>query len=1327
MPRDIPFGSSLGSAKVTGHTLPADFRAALDGQLDRAGASQAQRDRVLAEVTDRLTNRGKIARLPEVISGGFRVQDVEPAAKGDVVLTVQIGASLNNGRPAPPKDPGRGHTMISDLTVDGTGTSSTVSTSNAVRFGAAGDYSHENGPKGDPAKVDEYGTRTGGGVRLPAAISHGWGHSETTRTSDSLWQEMFVSDALTASEYDVTYTADVTLTTLPKTVIDLATVGTSRLLYGAPSHPNPLPIGNGRMELTVPDHLAGIDVVTAPANPAPPDATWQPSPAAPGRYAPANPGAAWTPPADGSWRVETVTGHDGVRTTTMALLSADKGVRAPGAAGTQVPVTGTERPSRISTVGTASEAAVFEMTTNGGLKAGGRRMFLGESYGVNGMPRGGLFTDDIADVALSARATGAPRLVPGSATDTFSMESFGDANTTTTSRSWGTSNGAESGLNGAPTANQTHPTGTTGTVTEPTYNPGGGGTVSSGQGRQDGTTTAGAKVVQERVGGRSYLFDVDVDYFVDVRQYTENQVASAVAAGAGKVAGWFRDGPPAADAGNPQVVRVRVPNGARIRVWEQTALEHGLITLHDVATENARTAPAPEGLDTSPAADGALLHRGDTGGWQPDRAGTRGDTLHVGVPDTAVPPPPGPEAPAGPATAPSPTGVPAGDVLDWVGGLPPDAHPGEVVLHQPEADLGGPTAHDLADRLEASVSAYNGHPVGGVAQVRDGNGDTWAPIAQVVTHDGTRIGQADYPGPAVRDARPVGDWTRGGALAPVPGQPHVYALGGAGGPHVEVVPSGLWLRPAAAVPTADHRRGVAEVPVHPSGPVLHVDGATDQQVQDLLLGLSDDLRGRALVGTAPATVLPGGLWYAQQLDPGVTQPHQPLPQPGADRLGSAHAGDLRGAVTDTATAYRGAAGRYDTAVTGLHAAEQQLIDSANDLARDARDNPSRAAWAAAQDAARAASPDNPVLVEPRKQVAGTRDGMDTARQEWNAARTELRAELGDARTHYDNLAQQLDPALGARRNRQQTWQRVATDLGPAAVHFGGTDHAAAADGEVTAAQQALDDARGQRDAAGTEIAEGDQAAGALDDAIGQAHPTGPSPLAATDTAALVASAAAMFRPQSIPGGTYLPPGFPDPDARTLADGLPAGPAVPGGGHTIVVHGDGHGNALVGGDVLSPAQFADYLLGEGLVSPGSAPWLYVAGPGAGMDALGAGLADTLSLAGWAQLGDPGPAAAAAAAASVARLAEQPGGLEALANAVGLPYQAGSAAIEGSRSWERLRDRLTNLAQQAIGHGHPVPSVADLQEAWRLTGAGGGGLLIDPQAGRRPAVPARPHRH
>jgi hypothetical protein len=1307
VPRDVPFGSSLGSTKVTGHTLPAGFEAALDGQLQAAGASQPQRDRVVAAVTDQLTNRGKIGRLPELVSGGIRVQDVEPTATGDVVLTVQIGASLTNGQPAPPKDPGRGHTFISDLTVDGSGTSVTAGTSNAIRFGAAGDYSHENGPKGDPAKVDEWGTRTGGGVRLPAAVSHSWGHSQTTRTSDSLWQEAVVLDGLTATGYDVSYTADITLTTLPKTVIDLATVGASRLVHSGPTGPGPLPLGGGgRIELTVPNHLAGIDIIPAPANPAPanpapanppaanpaaPDATWQPRPAAPGPYAPANPNAAWTLPADGSWRVETVTGHDAVRATTMAMLSADKGVRTPGANGSPVPVTGNERPSRISTVGTASEAAVFEMTSNGGLKSGGRRMLLGESYGVTGMPRAGLFTDDIADVALSVRTAGPPRLVPGSATGTFSMESFGDASTTTVSKSWGSGNGIESGLNGAPTAHQTHPTGTTGTITEPTYNPGGGGTAGSGQGRQDGTTTGGAKVVQERVSGRSYLFDLDVDYYVDVKQYTENQIGTAARAGAGKVAGWFRD-PPAAATGNPQVVRVRVPGGARIRVWEQTALEHGLITLHDIDTQNTRTAPPPPGLDTSPAPDGALLHHGDPGGWRPGRAapGARSDTLHVGVPDTSVPPAPHPKAPAGPATG--RPGVPARDVLGWVGGLPPDAHPGQVVLHQPETALGGPTAHEFADQLQAAVTVPNGHPVGAAAIVRDPDGATWAPIAQTVTHDGTRTGQDGYPGPAVSDARPVAGWTRGGALTPVPGQPHTYTLGGPHGPHVEIVPSGLWVRPAAAAPAADHRRGITAVPVQPSGPVLHVDGATDPQVRDLLLDLSDDLRGRALIGAGQGAPVPGGQWYAQHLDPHVNQPQSPLPRPGADRPDSAHTDTLRRTVTRTAATYQGAAGRHDAAVTGLHDAEQSLIDNANTLASHARSNPSRASWAAAHDAARAASPDNPNLVRPRQLVTDTRDAMDTARGEWGTAREDLRDQLDRTRGYYGNLAGQIPPVLNARNDRQHTWQTVAADLGPAAVQFGGTDHLGAAQGAVTAAQQALDDAQRQRDAAGTEITATDQAAAALDDAIDRAHPTGPSPLASTDTAPLAVSAAAMYQPQPVRAGTYLPPGVAAPDERALAGALPPW----SGGPAVVVHGDGHGNAVVGGDVLSPAQLAGYLLAEGVLQPGTAGWLYVAG--AAPDALGEALAQILPLAGWVPLAGPD----AAAQRSVTLLAQQEGSLEALADAVGLPYLAGSAGTQGSRSWTRLRNRLTDLARQAIESGHPTPTVADLREVLQPAG-------------------------
>ncbi|MEU3269287.1 toxin glutamine deamidase domain-containing protein [Saccharomonospora sp. NPDC006951] len=122
--------------------------------------------------------------------------------------------------------------------------------------------------------------------------------------------------------------------------------------------------------------------------------------------------------------------------------------------------------------------------------------------------------------------------------------------------------------------------------------------------------------------GRSYLYTADADFFVKVERYGSNWTRQPFAA----MADLFRGG-----GQGHNVLKVGSTGDLRVRVWENEALDQGLLTLGDVFRYAGKNAPGEHAV--VPDRSGATIHgsgRRAPEAPAPDGALPRGRNLHVG-------------------------------------------------------------------------------------------------------------------------------------------------------------------------------------------------------------------------------------------------------------------------------------------------------------------------------------------------------------------------------------------------------------------------------------------------------------------------------------------------------------------------------------------------------------------------------------------------------------------------------------------------------------------------------------------------------------------------
>jgi hypothetical protein len=591
--------SMAGSAGATG--LAAITRET----LTELGVRGEWRQRVVTRVGELLGSPRAIRQLHDAFGGAgadpLGAAVVEKIARNDVlrddVIQIRITASRLPDRSG--ADPAKAGPVPDQLTVNphlSTGRTASTSASTSARIGLTGDQLHT--PVAPPL-LDAADPNSGraaylSGTSTGFSPSIGWSSSRSSSRTDGEAGSSSVTYSDVRTEAGrIRFRVELSRIQLPSTLTNALTFSAARRLDGEQKP---------ALALTVDAvaHQAGPSAEVAPALAARDDRkpTWSINPR-PARPVTATAGdRRWGfGPAD-HWFVESMgsTTTGALRKTVYATLSdgwkalTRTFAHGPAEQAAQIEQAAAAR-STVSTNGTQAEQTAFAFTSGSALWSGAASMFSSAHYAIGSVLRPSVVHHDLYSAAIEADLRGDLRFVSGASTVDLSR----DAGTTVAQESSKTKGWTGFGAGLAGGLAQTLPVPNAGTgVSEGASNGFGfGRSRTTGGGATHGVTAA------ESVSGRSYLFDADADYHVGVTRWRSNWVPRALDALA------RRFGARPAELGSHQVT-VGIDGDLRIRVWEETALRRGLITLHEAAATAGAT-PA-EGLAGVKTVDGIGLH-----------------------------------------------------------------------------------------------------------------------------------------------------------------------------------------------------------------------------------------------------------------------------------------------------------------------------------------------------------------------------------------------------------------------------------------------------------------------------------------------------------------------------------------------------------------------------------------------------------------------------------------------------------------------------------------------------------------------------------------------
>jgi hypothetical protein len=432
--------------------------------------------------------------------------------------------------------------------------------------------------------------------------SKAWKTDEILPTSDSDKVNTQVdTDKVGRTSHEVDYQLTITRRRAPMPLVDTP-------LLGVPSQ---FDMDRTAPAVTLP---GSVDLLSPSADASPPLArpgstpTFAVMPAPPAR-----PGPMFDP--TGGWRVESI-GAGTAKAIHDALYAQLGGQKLPTGQVQQTQIdAAANNPTSYTRPGGNSEYVAHTMTKGSSLHSGANAIFTGDKYHSENTVGGkNTFYDKLFDYGLSAdfhqNSFRLVQALPDGTEMNLSQEhetGTPQGVTKTVSTSYGPSLPFFAG--------STSNTGAAGPTTVGTGPP-----VSENI-TNDVTTATSSKTGGTdgvKYTGRSYLFLANADFYSDVTRKGSNWTHSAVES----VRGVFGGRP------DPHtVVRIGSQDDLHVRVWEQEALDKGLITISDVWHHANK--PPPSGFTVTPAAAGAVLHPAGQPAPAAPAATPPGRTLHV--------------------------------------------------------------------------------------------------------------------------------------------------------------------------------------------------------------------------------------------------------------------------------------------------------------------------------------------------------------------------------------------------------------------------------------------------------------------------------------------------------------------------------------------------------------------------------------------------------------------------------------------------------------------------------------------------------------------------
>ncbi|PPK70919.1 toxin glutamine deamidase domain-containing protein [Actinokineospora auranticolor] len=648
-------------------------------RLDELGVTGKWQRDVLERLTELFGSPRGMLSLKDVLSdsGIVSIPNNDPFYQD--VVDIRIVATPT-AQPAPPAVV-RPASRITPLVPNSQTTYSYITTTNAQQN--TGSYQLSAGLQTDalhrtaaPRTTNPDGSVTvGPGSKLGmfgalTGVSRQVAESEVAPGSKTLKpMRLLTFDQLDRASHDVTYSLEISRVRTPLPAADTMTLNITRLFNRSDMATTPVTV-NGSVDLVAPDPRSS-PAMTAPTTAPTFDVLAQ----NPLKLPPtdANHVQQQTLDPDAQWHIESM-GSDTVKAIREAVFAQMS--NQPVGNGNNLPrnnfTTAAANRSTYTNKGTTSEYALHSLTTGTALHNGGWSLFSGPTYTTRGIvgAKHALY-DDLVDLSIAGRfVPGTFRQVqlPGGGGKVDHGRETEDVSLSGSSRTVTWTRGITAAGQGGGTVlnpNDKLTPGPANLSTAPTAG------TDSGIANPDARTNGRFDLTVESQGGRSYLFDVTTEFFVDVKPRNTNWVPAL----GRKIKGWFGGG-----TTPPGTVKVTTTDDVRVRVWEADALREGLITIADVWT-GTNTAP-PTGLGITRAGDGATLHPNGTPAPAPPAPAVvgrddQGRTLHV--------------AP----------GVALNQVVDFVAGLGLDVRPHNFTVPNGSAF----TARDIADGVAARTAA----------------------------------------------------------------------------------------------------------------------------------------------------------------------------------------------------------------------------------------------------------------------------------------------------------------------------------------------------------------------------------------------------------------------------------------------------------------------------------------------------------------------------------------------------------------------------------------------------------------------------------------------
>jgi hypothetical protein len=661
LPQGTDYASHSDTTVIRANLNGDQPLAPVAGKLTDLGVtSNKWRAEILGQVDKMLNTPTGHVWLRDVLVGdqgnGGLISVPNPGVALEDVVDIRVTATPSDRTPSPQQP----RPLVPDKQSNADYVSTSVQDKKNTTWNVAGaveaGMNHREVPSVPPGTPDENGviqqakpnTGASSGTLTPQIFgaSKSWKTDEVLPTSGSDTVNTQVdTDKVGRTGHEVDYQLSISRRRSPMPAVDTP-------LLGLPKHLNlDKPAGD-------PVVIEGSVDLVSPSSDASPPLT-KPAQAPTFEVVPTRPDGR-TPmfgPKDG-WRIESI-GSDTVQAIHDGAYAQLSDKQLPVGQHTPEAVADSAaRESDYTRPGSNAEYVVHTRTNGTSLHNGANAIFTSDNYHVENMlGRKHTLYDSLFDLTVTAD---------------FRPDSFHFVAPLPTDTTMNLSQDTESG----------RPTGTTKTVSTSygpslpwsagnTYGSSGPGPmtvasgppVSEGIGR-DNTTATSAKTGEStgvKHSGRSYLFTADADFYTEANRHGSNWTQGAI------TSTW--DGIRGHEHHADSVMKIGSTDDLHVRVWENTALDKGLLTLADVWHHGGKQ-----------PADGFTVTRNDNGG-----------TLH----------PTGQPAPTPPADAPRgrnlhiAPGVAMNDVRSFVETLPKDMRPTNYTV-----DQGAPfTANDIHDTV----------------------------------------------------------------------------------------------------------------------------------------------------------------------------------------------------------------------------------------------------------------------------------------------------------------------------------------------------------------------------------------------------------------------------------------------------------------------------------------------------------------------------------------------------------------------------------------------------------------------------------------------------